>query len=105
MISLRRFLKVTLLGDKGYDSDAIVEHVAILGAVAVIPPKRNRKQQREYDKIIYKQRNRIERCFSRLKHFHRFATRYESSKTTSRHSSPSPAPGCTFSYMSILPKE
>jgi transposase len=69
MISLRRFLKVTLLADKGYDSDAIVEHVAILGAVAVIPPKRNRKQQREYDKIIYKQRNRIERCFSRLKHF------------------------------------
>lgn len=25
----------------------------------------------------YKQRNRIERCFNRFKHFHRFATRYD----------------------------
>jgi transposase len=69
-----------VLADKGYDTDAIVEHVATMGAVAVIPPKRNRKQQREYDKDLYKQRNRIERCFSRLKHFPRFATRYEKNK-------------------------
>ena len=47
---------------------------------AVIPPKRNRKMQREYDKDLYRQRNRIERCFSRLKCFRRFATRYEKSK-------------------------
>ena len=70
-----------VLADKGYDTDAIVEHVETMGAVAVIPPKSNRKQQREYDKNLYKQRNRIERCFSRLKHFRRFATRYEKLKT------------------------
>jgi transposase len=70
-----------VLADKGYDSDAIVQHIASMGAIAVIPPKRNRKQQREYDKTLYKQRNRIERCFSRLKHFRRFATRYEKLKT------------------------
>ncbi len=52
-----------------------------LGAVAIIPSKRNRKQLREYDKTLYKQRNRIECCFSRLKHFRRFATRYEKLKT------------------------
>ena len=69
-----------VLADKGYDSDAIIEHVAMMGAVAIIPPKRNRKQQRRYDKTLYKQRNRIERCFSRLKHFRRFATRYEKNK-------------------------
>jgi transposase len=69
-----------VLADKGYDSDAIVEHVATMGAVAVIPPKSNRKVQREYDKDLYKQRNRIERCFSKLKHFQRFATRYEKNK-------------------------
>lgn len=69
-----------VLADKGYDTDAILEHVALMGAAAVIPPKRNRKQQREYDKTLYKQRNRIERCFSRLKHFRRFATRYEKNK-------------------------
>ncbi len=70
-----------MLADKGHDSAAIVEHVAGMGAVAVIPSKRNRKQPRAYDKILYKQRNRIERCFSRLKHFRRFATRYEKLKT------------------------
>jgi transposase len=69
-----------VLADKGYDSDAIVAHVASMGAAAVIPPKRNRKVQREYDKDLYKQRNRIERCFSKLKHFRRFATRYEKNK-------------------------
>lgn len=69
-----------VLADKGYDSGAILEHVATMGAVAVIPPKSNRKLQRNYDRTVYKQRNRIERCFSRLKHFRRFATRYEKLK-------------------------
>ena len=69
-----------VLADKGYDADAIVEYVEASGAKAVIPPKRNRKVQREYDKDLYKQRNRIERCFSKLKCFRRFATRYEKSK-------------------------
>ena len=34
------------------------------------------KQKRAYDRQLYKQRNRIERCFNKLKHFRRFATRY-----------------------------
>jgi transposase len=49
-----------VLADKGYDSNAIVQHIVGMGATAVIPPKRNRKQQREFDKMLYKQRNRIE---------------------------------------------
>lgn len=69
-----------VLADKGYDADAIVESVEAIEAKALIPPKRNRKVQREYDKDLYKQRNRIERCFSKLKCFRRFATRYEKSK-------------------------
>lgn len=71
-----------VLADKGYDSDVIVEHVQAMGAIAVIPPKRNRKVLRKYDKTLYKCRNRIERCFSRLKNFRRFATRYEKNKTS-----------------------
>ena len=70
-----------LLADKGYDAD---DRVLIpwqqAGKTAVIPPKANRKVQREYDKDHYKQRNRIERCISKLKCFRRFATRYEKSK-------------------------
>lgn len=70
-----------VIADKGYDSDKIVEHVErTMRAKAVIPPRSHRKQQRDYDKALYKLRNRIERCFSRLKQFRRFATRYEKSK-------------------------
>ena len=36
-----------MLADKGYDADAIVEHIEAIGAKAVIPPKRSRKVQRE----------------------------------------------------------
>jgi transposase len=71
-----------VIADKGYDSDTIVEHVETeMQAKAVIPPRSNRKQQRDYDRALYKLRNRIERCFNKLKQFRRFATRYEKSKT------------------------
>ena len=66
-----------VLADKGYDADVIVEHIEAMGAKAVIPPKRNRKVQRQYDQVLYKQRNRIERMFCRLKDFRRVATRYD----------------------------
>jgi transposase len=70
-----------VIADKGYDSDAIVEHIQNkMQARAVVPPRSNRKQKRDYDTILYKLRNRIERCFSKLKQFRRFATRYEKSK-------------------------
>ena len=81
---LGRHKAEAVLADKGYDADAIVEYVEAMGARAVIPPKRNRKVQREYDKALYKQRNRIGRCFSKLKCFRRFATRYEKSKACSK---------------------
>ena len=73
-----------VIADKGYDADAILIHIEGMGAKVVIPPKRNRKLQREYDVSLYKQRNRIERCFSKLKQFRRFATRYEKSKACFR---------------------
>jgi transposase len=40
-------------------------------------PRPRRKQPYDYDRNIYRVRNRIERCFSKLKHFRRFATRYD----------------------------
>ena len=39
------------------------------------------KKQRQHNEQLYKQRNRIERSFSRLKQFRHLATRYEKSKT------------------------
>ena len=66
-----------VLADKAYDSNALRAIIANMGAEAVIPSNRCRKIVIPHDTIIYKQRNRIERCFGRLKHFRRFATRYE----------------------------
>lgn len=66
-----------VLADKGYDSQQIVDLVQAQGAEAVIPPRANRKIQREYDTEIYKQRNWIERAFNRLKYYRRIATRYD----------------------------
>ncbi len=47
---------------------------------SVIPPRSNRLIQREYDKIIYKDRNLIERLFNRIKQFRKIATRFEKIK-------------------------
>ena len=66
-----------MLADKGYDADHLVERIAATGTAAVIPPKRNRKVQRAYDTELYKERNRIERFFNKLKQFRRVATRYD----------------------------
>ena len=66
-----------VLADKGYDSEEILLAVKDIGAEAVIPPKKNRTIQRCFNRIIYKDRNKIERMFSKFKQFRRVATRYE----------------------------
>ena len=71
-----------VIADKGYDADTVVQHIEATGAKAVIPPRSNRKVQRSYNPMLYQMRNRIERCFSKLKQFRRFATRYEKSRCT-----------------------
>jgi transposase len=65
-----------VMADRGYDSTAIVNTIQAMGAEAVITSKVCRKVQRPHDRALYKLRNRMERCFSRLKHFRRLATRY-----------------------------
>jgi len=66
-----------VIADKGYDSNRILGFIGAQGAVAVIPPKANRKILREYDQELYKRRNLIERAFNKLKHWRRIATRYD----------------------------
>ena len=66
-----------IVGDKGYDADALVALINAAGARAIIPPRNNRTEQRDYDRHVYKDRNLVERFFARLKQFRRIATRYE----------------------------
>ncbi len=44
---------------------------------AVIPPRSNRKEQREYDEEQYEDRNLAERFRQEIEQFRRVATRYE----------------------------
>lgn len=66
-----------VLADKAYDSNALRAAIAAMGATVVIPSNRTRKIIIPHDACAYRHRNRIERCFNRLKHFRRFATRYD----------------------------
>lgn len=65
-----------LLADRGYDSNAIVDQAREQGMQVVIPPKKNRKEQREYDKYLYKIRHLVENAFLHLKAWRGVATRY-----------------------------
>ncbi len=66
-----------VLADKAYDSNALRVLIADMGAQAVIPANRTRKIAIPHDASAYKLRNRIERCFGKLKHFRRLATRHD----------------------------
>ena len=67
-----------VLADKAYDADWIRNMIWEQGAIDVIPSKSNRKLPKEFDAEIYKQRNKIERFFGRIKaSFRRIATRHE----------------------------
>ncbi len=68
--------------DKAYDSDRIREKLEAKRIEPVIPPKANRREALPYDRERYKQRNKVERLFGKIKPFRRVATRYEKLKTT-----------------------
>lgn len=66
-----------LLADRGYDADHFRKLLAKRGAEAVIPSTRSRRAPIPHDAIAYKDRNRVERMWCRLKDFRRVATRYD----------------------------
>jgi len=66
-----------LIADRGYDADRIQENVTRRGGTPVIPGRSNRRKPIQVDRFIYALRNRIERCFNKLKCARRLATRYD----------------------------
>ncbi len=66
-----------VVGDKGYSSGKIRLYLRRRGIRLTIPRKSNERRRGKFDKSIYRQRNRVERLFNRLKQFRRIATRYE----------------------------
>ena len=66
-----------LLADRAYDADSFIELLENKQIQVVIPPKKNRLNQREIDQNLYKDDNTVERYFNKLKQYRRVATRYE----------------------------
>ncbi len=65
------------LADKAFDADWLRAELDDRGAIAVIPPKSNRKEKIACDSHAYRWRHLIENFFCTLKAFRRIATRYD----------------------------
>lgn len=65
------------VGDKGYDAWDIKFKVLAAGIPAHIPSKSNAVEPWPHDAEVYKERNRVERLFNKLKQFRAVATRYD----------------------------
>ena len=65
-----------LLADRGYDSHSIIQFAKDRCINPVIPPRKNRRQQRDYDAYLYKLRHLVENAFLHLKRWRGIATRY-----------------------------
>ena len=67
----------TLLADRAYDSNALRAAMLEQGAFANIKPLSRRKEVPVFSPFLYRERNRVERFFNRIKHFRAVATRFE----------------------------
>jgi transposase len=66
-----------VIGDKGYDKQQLVDDIEARGGEAVIPTRKNSTHPRVIDTDRYKDRNLVERFWSKAKQYRRVATRYE----------------------------
>jgi len=66
-----------VIADKGYDAEPFILQLRARNAEAVIPSRINRKEQREIDEYLYKERHLIENQIGKLKHFRRVFSRFD----------------------------
>ena len=66
-----------LIMDSAYEGDETLRLARQLGYIPVVPPNPNRLALWEYDRVIYRRRNEIERLFRRLKGYRRVFCRFD----------------------------
>jgi len=74
---IKEFAAQAVIADKGYDADELVKTIIEQQAQAVIPPRSNRKEQREYDRHLYRERHLVECFINKIKHYRRVFSRFE----------------------------
>lgn len=65
------------IADKAYDSDELIDWLGERGIEAVIPPKANRVQPRDYDRHRYKERHLVECFINKIKHYRHVFSRFD----------------------------
>jgi len=63
--------------DRAYEGDETRSLGVELGYIVVVPPNPNRLHPWEYDRVMYRRRNEVERLFRRLKGFRRVFSRFD----------------------------
>jgi len=66
-----------LIGDKAYDSNLLIDMLGSRAITPVIPSRENRKERRDCDFALYRERNLAERFWNKIKHYRGIATRYD----------------------------
>ena len=66
-----------VIADRGYDSDAFIQVVLEGGGIPVIPPRSNRKEGREYDRHLYRERHLVECFINKIKHYRHIFSRFD----------------------------
>ncbi|MDE0164243.1 MAG: IS5 family transposase [Bryobacterales bacterium] len=66
-----------LLMDSAYEDDQTRQLALDFGWIPVVPPRKTRLQPWEYDRLLYRRRNEVERLFRRLKGFRRIFSRFD----------------------------
>lgn len=61
-----------MLADREYDTNGILNYALENGIQPVIPPKKNRLEQREYDSYLYNLRHLVENAFLHLRMLARY---------------------------------
>ncbi len=68
---------VAMIMDRAYGGNETLQLVLQLGFTPVVPPTQTRVSPWEYDRVMYRRRNEIERLFRRLKGFRRIFSRFD----------------------------
>ena len=73
----------TLIADRGYDRNWFREVLVEKDITPCIPLTKNRKTPIAYDKVLYRQRHKVENMFAKLKDWRRIATAMTAALTPS----------------------
>ncbi len=74
---LKTLRRILLIGDKGFDRDALRQQMLAQGCLVCVPPRSNRNNPAWWSRVFYRQRHKIENCFQRIKIHKRISTRYD----------------------------